>query len=112
MRLVTTDTLADGAVRHGSVVFAAAVSGANVLRDMREAITNTLGGKMSRYETVLEETIARALETLSRRAAAEGYDGVLAVKVSHPVITDGAVEVVVTGTGFWFVGSPGESARG
>ena len=102
MRLVTTETVSDGPVRHGSLVFATAISGANVLRDVREAITNTLGGRMTRYETVLEDTIARALDTLAERAAANGYDGVLAVRVSHPVITDGAIEVVVTGTGFWF----------
>lgn len=106
MRIVTTETISDGPVRHGEIVFAAAVSGANVLRDMREAITNTLGGRMTRYEALLDATIERALQALGERAAAKGYDGVLGVKISHPVITDGAVEVVVSGTGFTFVQSP------
>lgn len=102
MRLVTTESITDGPVRHGEIVFACAVSGANVLRDMREAITNTLGGRMTRYESLLDATIARAMETLAERAHAKGYDGVLGVKISHPVITDGAIEVVVSGTGFVF----------
>lgn len=106
MRIVTTETITDGPVRHGEIVYACAVSGANVLRDMREAITNTLGGRMTRYESLLDATITRALGALAERAAAQGYDGVLGVKVSHPVITDGAVEVVVTGTGFNFERSP------
>lgn len=100
MKLVTTETISDGPIRHGEVLFASAVSGANILRDMREAITNTLGGRMTRYESLIDATIERALGSLSERAAAKGYDGVVAVRVSHPVITDGAIEVVVTGTGF------------
>lgn len=102
MRLVTTDTISDGPVLHGEVVFAMAVSGANIVRDMREAITNTLGGNMIRYEDLIDKTIQRAMDLLAERAAAKGYDGVLAVRFSHPVITDGAVEVVASGTGFNF----------
>ncbi len=100
MRLVTTESL-DEPVRHGELLYACAVSGANVLRDMREAITNTIGGEMTRYEALLDKTIARALAALADRARAKGYDGVLAVRISHPVITNGAVEVVVAGTGYW-----------
>jgi uncharacterized protein YbjQ (UPF0145 family) len=100
MRLVTTDTLPGVAIEQGEILYSVAVSGANILRDMREAITNTIGGQMTRYEALLEQTIARVLESLAEKAKAQGYDGVLAVRLSHPVITDGAVEVVATGTGF------------
>lgn len=102
MRIVTTDTISEGSVRHGEVVFAAAVSGANIIRDMREAVVNTIGGRMTKYEALLDQTIARALGELAERARAKGYDGVLGVRISHPVITSGAVEVVVSGTGFNF----------
>lgn len=99
MRLVTTETI-DEPIQRGDLVYACAVSGANVLRDMREAITNTIGGEMIRYESLVDKTIARALANLADRAKEKGYDGVLAVRISHPVITNGAVEVVVTGTGY------------
>jgi len=99
MRLVTTETI-DEPIQLGDLVYACAVSGANVLRDMREAITNTIGGEMIRYESLVDKTIARALANLADRAKEKGYDGVLAVRISHPVITNGAVEVVVTGTGY------------
>ena len=102
MRLVTTETI-DEPVRHGEMLHACAVSGANILRDMRETITNTIGGEMVRYEALLDKTINRALANLSERAREKGYDGVLAVRISHPVITQGAVEVVVSGTGYWRV---------
>ncbi len=84
------------------VAFYGAVSGANIIRDMREAIVNTIGGRMTKYEALLDDTIARALETLSARARSQGYDGVVGIRVSHPMITSGAIEVVVTGTGFRF----------
>ena len=102
MRLVTTETI-DEPIERGDLVYACAVSGASVLRDMREAITNTLGGEMTRYESLVDKTIARALKNLANRAEEKGYDGVLAVRISHPVITNGAVEVVVTGTGYRLV---------
>lgn len=102
MKLVTTDTVEGAEVRAGEMLFACAVSGANVLRDMREAITNTIGGEMRRYEALIDKTIARALSVLAERAQEKGYDGVLAVRISHPTIVHGAVEIVVAGTGFHF----------
>ncbi|MCB1511765.1 MAG: heavy metal-binding domain-containing protein [Hyphomicrobiaceae bacterium] len=99
--MVSTETINGEAITHGELFFFCAVSGANVLRDMREAITNTLGGKMTRYEALLDRTIDRALDQLSERARSKGYDAVIAVRVSHPEIVQGAIEVVVTGTGVW-----------
>ena len=99
MLLLTTES-PDRPVQHGEIVFAVAVSGANILRDMREAVVNTIGGHMTKYEALLDKTIARALDGLSVRAREKGYDGVLGIRVTHPYITNGAVEVVVTGTGF------------
>ncbi|HUS98174.1 MAG TPA: heavy metal-binding domain-containing protein [Hyphomicrobiaceae bacterium] len=99
--MVSTETLTGGSIRHGELIHSCAVSGANILRDMREAITNTLGGEMSRYEELLDRTIDRALKVLGERARAKGYDAVVAVRISHPEIVQGAIEVVVTGTGVW-----------
>jgi uncharacterized protein YbjQ (UPF0145 family) len=99
MHIFTVENI-DQPVEKGEMVFACAVSGANILRDMREAIVNTLGGRMTKYEALLDATIDRALAILSERARAKGYDGVLGVRISHPTITSGAIEVVVSGTGF------------
>jgi uncharacterized protein YbjQ (UPF0145 family) len=103
MRLLTSDSV-DQPIERGEIVYAVAVSGANILRDLREAVINTIGGHMTKYEALLDQTIARALEGLAERAKARGYDGVLGIRISHPYITNGAIEVVVTGTGFKFAG--------
>ncbi len=105
MRLVTSETL-DRPVETGDMVYACAVSGANILRDMREAVINTIGGRMTKYEGLLDKTIAYALDNLSARAAEQGYDGVLGIRISHPMITSGAIEVVVSGTGFRYRDRP------
>lgn len=104
MRIVSTETLGHTPIRHGDLITVSAVSGANILRDVREAITNTFGGKMRRYEAVLDATLERAKEKLAESARAQGYDAVVGVRVSHPVITEGAIEVVMTGTGVWLDG--------
>jgi uncharacterized protein YbjQ (UPF0145 family) len=106
MQLLTSETV-DGAIERGELVYAVAISGANILRDMREAVVNTIGGRMSKYEALLDQTIARALHELAARARAKGYDGVLGVRIVHPSITNGAIAVTVNGTGFRFAGRGG-----
>jgi uncharacterized protein YbjQ (UPF0145 family) len=106
MQLLTSETV-DAPIERGEMVHAVAVSGANILRDMREAVVNTIGGHMTKYEALLDATIARALEGLAARARAKGYDGVLAVRIAHPTITAGAIAVTVSGTGFRLTGRGG-----
>ena len=100
MQLLTTEEVGERPIERGEIVYAVAISGANILRDVREAIVNTIGGHMTKYEALLDKTIARALDLLAERARAKGYDGVLGIRISHPYITSGAIEVVATGTGF------------
>ena len=106
MQLLTTDTVGERPIERGEIVYAVAISGANILRDMREAVVNTIGGHMTKYEALLDKTIARALDALAERARARGYDGVLGIRISHPYITSGAIEVVAAGTGFKYVDRP------
>lgn len=98
---LSVETIDGEKIRHGELVDASAFSGANVVRDMREVITNVVGGKMTRYRAVFDETISRAVDNLRSKAEKTGYDSIIGIKISHPNITDGAIEVVVVGTGFW-----------
>ena len=100
MTLYTTDRVANRTTIEGGLISACAVSAANIIRDLREHITNTFGGEMKQYESLVDETIERALERLEDKARAKGYDGVLAVRISHPSVVEGGVEVIVYGTGF------------
>lgn len=103
MPLFTVEQLSGRSIEEGPMLFAVAVAAANILRDIREHITNTLGGRMSRYEELAEGTLARALADLEAKARAGGFDGVVGVRIDHPKIADGGVSVVVYGTPFRYV---------
>ena len=78
---------------------------ANVVKDIRENIRNLVGGRMAHYEVLIEQAIDAALVELEDRAKARGYDGVIGVKISHPQVVDGGVEVIVYGNGFKYLES-------
>lgn len=103
MALYTADKPSDRKVREGELLWVSAVSAANILRDVREMITNTLGGRMARYERLMNDTMQRALADLDAQAKAKGYDGCVAVRISHPRLAEGACEIFVYGTAFHYV---------
>jgi uncharacterized protein YbjQ (UPF0145 family) len=101
LRLTTPDgkTL-QGPVEVGELLMVVSVMAANVVNDIRENIRNLVGGRMSHYEKLVEVAVQTALDDLARKAQDRGYDGVVGVKISHPSLVDGGVEVVVYGNGF------------
>ena len=84
----------------GELLMVASVMAANVVNDIRENLRNLVGGRMGHYERLVEAAVQVALDDLARKAQARGYDGVVGVKISHPSLVDGGVEVVVYGNGF------------
>ncbi len=101
--LYTVDQLSGRRIREGELLAVSVVRGANILRDIREMITNTLGGRMKRYEYVTNQSLDEAFERLTEKAKSKGYDGVVAVRIAHPHIVDGCVAIVIYGTGFNFM---------
>lgn len=87
-------------VEIGELIVSVAVSAANVVRDIQQNIRNLVGGRMIHYENLVEGAIERALEQLEQKATEKGYDGVLGVKISHPSVVEGGVEIIVYGNGF------------
>ena len=59
----------------------------------------TFGGRMVHYEGLIQTALDQALADLDAKAKDKGYDGVLGVKISHPSLVDGGVEVIVYGNG-------------
>jgi uncharacterized protein YbjQ (UPF0145 family) len=89
-----------GPIEVGELLMVVTVMAANVVNDIRENIRNLVGGRMNHYERLVEMAVQTALDDLARKAQERGYDGVVAVKISHPSLVDGGVEVVVYGNGF------------
>lgn len=84
----------------GELIVVVAVDAANVVKDFRENIKNLAGGRMIHYEKLIENALERALAQLERKADEKGYDGVIGVKIAHPTVVDGGVEIIVYGNGF------------
>ncbi|MBI1295422.1 heavy metal-binding domain-containing protein [bacterium] len=87
-------------VEIGELLVVVTVYAANVVKDVRENIRNLIGGRMGHYEGMIQSAIEQALADLEHKAKDKGYDGVIGVKISHPNLVEGGVEVVVYGNGF------------
>ncbi len=84
----------------GELLVVVVVYAANIVKDVRENIRNLVGGRMSHYESLISKAIEQGLADLEEKASAKGYDGVLGVKISHPLVVDGGVEVIIYGNGY------------
>ena len=101
--LISLETPPPGrSVEIGALVTAQAVQASNILRDAHELLINIFGGRMKRYESLLEATVELGLSRFREQLVARGYDGALGVRFSHPKIVDGGAEIIVYGTGFRF----------
>lgn len=101
--LITLDYHPNREIELGELLTAVAVNAANVVNDIRENIRNLVGGRMSHYEKLVDTAVTTALQDLERKAKERGYDGVIGVKISHPSLVEGGVEVVVYGNGFRYI---------
>lgn len=100
MNLFTLDQAHSSDIEVGELLVVVVVYAANVVKDVRENIKNLVGGRMSHYERLIAQAVEQGLSDLEEKAAAKGYDGVLGVKISHPVLVDGGVEVIICGNGY------------
>ena len=109
--LISLDHLHDD-IEVGEMLISVSISAANVVKDIRENLRNLVGGQMEHYEVLVERAIERAMQQLEEKASAKGYDGVIGVKISHPHVVDGGVEVIVYGNGFRYrEGGNGEEGK-
>lgn len=102
MMLIALDYHPHTEIELGPLLTVVNVSAANVVRDIRENIRNLVGGRMVHYEVLVAKAVDTALAELDEKAKAQGYDGVIGVKISHPSLVEGGVEVVVYGNAFKF----------
>jgi len=101
MKVTTPDgRLIEGPLEVGELLMVVSVMAAHVVNDIRENIRNLVGGRMNHYEKLVETAVQSALDAIGHKALERGYDGVIGLKISHPSLVEGGVEVVVYGNGF------------
>lgn len=98
--LIAMDVLPNAEIELGELILIVDVHAANIVKDIRENIRNLVGGRMVHYEQLVQHAVNSALTDMKEAARQKGYDGVVGLKISHPSLVEGGVEVIVYGNGF------------
>lgn len=98
--LISLDYLSEPNTKLGELLTVVVVRAANVAKDIGENFRNLVGGKMNHYENLIQDAVDEALKELEKKAQEKGYDGVIGVKICHPTVVTGGVEIIVYGNGF------------
>jgi uncharacterized protein YbjQ (UPF0145 family) len=73
----------------------------SIVQDVGATLKNaTIGGEIVPYTELLHRATDRALERMKESALKLGADGIYAVRIATPQVTQGAAEVVVYGTAY------------
>ena len=98
--LIALDHLKEPQIEIGELLTVVVVKAANVVNDVRENIRNLAGGRMEHYEKLIQDAVDIALNDLDEKAKKLGYDGVIGLKISNPMVVNGGTEIVVYGNAF------------
>jgi len=98
--MISLDQLHNPQIEVGELLTVVVVKAANVVNDVRENIRNLVGGRMEHYENLIQEAVDTALNELEEKAKDRGYDGVIGLKISNPMVVNGGAEIIVYGNGF------------
>jgi uncharacterized protein YbjQ (UPF0145 family) len=98
--LISLDHLQEPQVEIGELLTVVVVKAANIVNDVRENVRNLVGGRMEHYEKLIQDAVDTALSDLEKKAKERGYDGVIGLKISNPMVVNGGAEVIVYGNAF------------
>lgn len=96
--LITSDSLRE--LQIGELLTVVVVKAANAAKDIRENLRNLSGGRMTHYEKLIQDAVDTALQELEAKSKEKGYEGIVGLKISNPVVVNGGVEIVVYGNGY------------
>lgn len=85
-------------VKHLGLVQGSTVRAKHVGRDFMAGLKNIVGGELTGYTELLNESREEALQRMVRQAEAVGANAILNVRFSTSSITQGAAELFVWGT--------------
>ena len=90
-------------IRHLGLVQGSTVRSKHVGKDFLSGLKNFVGGELTAYTELLNESRSEAIDRMVAQATATGANAVINVRFSTSNIASGAAEVMVYGTAV-FVG--------
>lgn len=85
-------------IRQIDVVYGSTVRSKHVGRDLMAGLKNIVGGELTAYTELLEESRQEAMQRMIEKAQALGANAIVAIRFSTSNIAQGASELFVYGT--------------
>lgn len=104
MILLTTDTIPGKTIEALGLVSGSMVKSKNVFKDFGAGLKNVIGGELVSYTKMLSESREEATNRMVKQAEELGADAIVAIRFSSSAVTQGAAEMLVTGTAVKIVG--------
>jgi len=84
--------------KHLGLVQGSSVRAKHVGRDMMASLKNLVGGELSGYTELLQESREEAISRMIAQASATGANAVINIRLSTSSIAQGAAELLAYGT--------------
>jgi len=85
-------------VKHLGLVQGSTVRAKHAGKDILAGLKNLVGGELTAYTELLEESRNEALERMKQQAASIGANAILNVRLATSAVTAGAAELLAYGT--------------
>ena len=102
MLLVNTDFITGKELVTIEIVKGSTIRAKNVGRDILSGFKNLVGGELTAYTDMINESRAIATKRMVEEAEKLGADGVINIRYATSSVTQGAAEVMVYGTAVKF----------
>lgn len=100
MIITTTNNIEDKKIiEYKDLVFGEVVAGINALKDVGAGFRNIFGGRSEGYEEELLAARQEALEEMKQRAAQQGANAIVGVKMDYEVLGSANNMLMVTCSG-------------
>lgn len=102
MLLVTTETISGKNLETLGLVSGSMVQSKNAFKDIGAGFKNLIGGELVSYTKMMQEARDKAVERMVQQAQQMGADAIVNIRFSSSAVTQGAAEIMATGTAVKF----------
>ena len=102
MILATTETINGKNLETLGLVKGSTIQTVNAFRDIGAGLKNLVGGELTKYNEMMNNSRALATKRMVEEAEALGADAIVGVRYASASVTQGAAEVMAYGTAVQF----------